>query len=95
MCFITAAVENSVSGERTLIKIAKPREYVLINRPYFFLLHTLPPSRYIQGDIVLFSPLRLPSKNVVPMILHTEKPYPYIIMDSSSYTSVGIRHGKV
>jgi serine/threonine protein kinase len=71
------AMENSVSGERAFVKIARPREY-------------------IQGDLALFNPIRLPkSKTTIPIILHTEKPCPYIFMDTTSYSSFGIRPGRI
>jgi hypothetical protein len=70
-------VESTVSAERTLVKIARPREY-------------------IQGDVVLFNPVRLPvSKTTAPIILHMEKPCPYIFMDPACYPLFGIKPGRI
>lgn len=52
--------------------------------------------RYITGDLVLFNPIRLPeSKTTVPIILHAEKPAPFLFMEPVSYAGFGIKPGRV
>ena len=57
----------------------------------------LPDSiRYEEGDIVLFHPVRLQrSKSTAPVVLHLEKPKPYIFMDHSSFPTFNIRPGRM
>jgi len=54
------------------------------------------PNEYDAGDVVLFHPIRLQrSKSSAPMLLHLQKPKPYILMDLSSYAAFGIRPGRM
>ena len=54
------------------------------------------PHSYQQGDIVLFHPVKLAQTKVTaPALMHAEKPYPYILMDLNSYSSFGIRPGRM
>jgi hypothetical protein len=46
--------------------------------------------------VVLFNPVRLPvSKTTAPIILHMEKPCPYIFMDPACYPLFGIKPGRI
>ncbi len=57
---------------------------------------SLPPSRYNKGDVVIFFPIKLQrSKSTAPILMHVDRPKPYMIMDIASYGAFGIRPGRM
>ena len=101
----------TISSNHALIKIGRPTEWVCVcvcvcvyvcvrERGGGTSLTTsfcfAPPSRYNEGDIVLFHPVRLHrSKSTAPVMLHLEKPRPYMFMDHTSYAAFNIRPGRM
>ena len=56
----------------------------------------LPPARYEKDDIVMFHPVRTQkSASTTPVMLHLEKPKPYMFMDESCFTAFSIRPGRM
>ncbi len=46
--------------------------------------------------MVIFHPIKLQkSKSSAPILMHVERPKPYILMDFASYGAFGIRPGRM